>query len=111
MLQRAIEQQPGLEVVSEVTDLAALALVVDEMAPEWLIVSLEADGQVPGLVHDLLMRQPSLHILALGMRAGQARVKWLAPHEEIWDDVSLYEVIQILRRALPVAMPLPRSLG
>jgi DNA-binding NarL/FixJ family response regulator len=100
MLRRAIENVSDLQVVSEVTDLRSLVTVIEQTAPDWVVVSLDGNGRVPGMVDDLLALRPSLHILALSSDGSQTRVRWYAPHEQALGDVSLHDLIQVLREGL-----------
>jgi DNA-binding NarL/FixJ family response regulator len=97
MLRRAIENVSDLEVVSEVGDLHSLTQAIEQTAPDWIVVSLDPNGRVPAIVDNVLALRPSLHVLALSVDGSQTRVRWFAPHEEALGDVSLNDLIEVLR--------------
>ena len=102
MLKRVIEKTPDLQVVSEIADLARLSSTIAETEAEWVIVSLPPDGNMPELVDSALAAHSSVRFLAMATDGSQVRIKWLESHEEPMGDVSLNELIAVLRRHRPV---------
>lgn len=119
MLRRAIARSPYLQVVGEVTDRANLSSRVEETDAQWVIVSLLPDGGIPETAETLLMENPSVAILAVAPDGSQLRVGWTEPcekaiavapdgspvklrwtetHEKLLEDLSLEELITVLRK-------------
>jgi DNA-binding NarL/FixJ family response regulator len=101
MLRRAISKSPGLEVVGQVADLASLPSAVERFGAQWVIMSLQSEATLPEVVGRLLAAHPSLHILALAPDGSQVRLEWMEPHEKIFDQLSLNELVATLRSGRP----------
>lgn len=101
MLKRVIEKTPDLQVVDEVTNLARLPSAISQTDAQWVIMSLPLDGEIPGVVKSWLIAHPSVRILAMATDGSQVRIKWLESHEEALDDLSLDELIAVLRTQSP----------
>ena len=105
MLKRVIEKTPDLQVVGEIADLARLSSTIAKTEAEWVIVSLPPDGKIPETVESSLTTHPSVRVLAVATDGSQVRIKWLESHEEPLGDVSLNELIAVLRRHHPAQKP------
>lgn len=101
MLERAIKKTPGLQVVGEMTDPDRLQPLLDETGAHWVIVSLAPDGRLPDTVDTLLAAHRSVRILAVACDGSQAKVKGRGDREQVLDDLSLEELVAILRGCLP----------
>jgi hypothetical protein len=101
MLRRAISKSPGLEVVAQVADLASLPAAVERFGAQGVIMSLRPEAKIPEVVSGLLAAHPSLLVLALAADGSQARLEWMEPHEEIFDQLSLDELVATLRSGRP----------
>jgi hypothetical protein len=101
MLRRAISKSPGLEVVDQVADLANLPSAVERASAQWVIISLRPEGKMPEVVSHLLATHPSLLVLALAADGSHARLEWMEPHEEIFDQLSLDELVATLHSGPP----------
>jgi DNA-binding NarL/FixJ family response regulator len=101
MLKRVIEKTPDLQVVDEVADLTRLSPAIAHTDAQWVIMSLPLDGEIPEVVRSLLIAHPSVRILAMATDGSQVRIKWLESHEEALDDLSLDELIAVLRTQSP----------
>ncbi len=96
MLQRVMQQTPGIEVVGEVTELSALREAVLETGAHWIIVALSDDGQLPEMIEPLLVEFPSLCVLAVANDGSRAEVKWAEIHQESLANLSLTQMIGLL---------------
>src|SRR5437867_13262877 len=76
MLQRVMQNTPGIEVVGEVTEQAALRAAIMETGAHWLIVSLTADGGLPAVIEPLLGEFPSLCVLGVAEDGSHAEIRW-----------------------------------
>src|SRR5436305_2091466 len=76
MLQRVMQNTPGIEVVGEVTELSALREALAETGANWVIVSLSPAGRLPDVVEPLLVEFPSLCVLGVADDGSHAEVRW-----------------------------------
>lgn len=100
MLQRVVDKQPDLQVVSEVSDWAELPSTIERTEAQWVILPLLADGKMPAIVDSLLSTSPTLHILAVAMDGSRIKMKCGASEEEWLNNLSLDALIALLRRRL-----------
>lgn len=119
LLSRAIVRSPHLQVVATVDSSTNLASVVEQTDAEWVIISLLPDGQLPGRAWALLSAQPSVSVLAVMPDGSRVKMGWTEPYEKMvavaadgspvklrWteihemflNDLSLDELITILRK-------------
>jgi hypothetical protein len=101
MLRRAISKSPGLEVVGQVADLASLPSAVERFGAQWVIMSVQPETSLPEVVSRLLAVHPSLLVLALAADGSQVRLEWMEPHEKIFGQLSLNELVATLRSGRP----------
>jgi hypothetical protein len=119
MLKRVIQKTPDLKVIGEISDLARLASTIAETGAEWVVVSLPPSGRIPETVESSLTAHPSVRVLAVAPDGSQVKMMWVEPRETAvavaadgsqiemhWtesrekdlDDVSMDELIAILRK-------------
>jgi hypothetical protein len=117
MLKRAIAKSPHLRVVGEVTDGRHLPSMVGKPDAQWVIVSLQPDGDIPDVAETLLIENPSVTVLAVASDGSQIRmgwaqlyeraiavasdgspvkVNWTETHDRLLEDLSLAELITVL---------------
>jgi len=96
MLKRIIFKADKLEVVREVTDQKELPSVIEHTNPEWVIVSLSFDDDVPAWVDGFMANHPSVRFMALATDGSKIKMKWLEVHEQELDGLSLNDLIHIL---------------
>jgi len=122
MLKRVIAKTPGLQLVDEITDLASLSSTIERTGAQWMVVSYPPNGKLPEAVESSLAAHPSVRVLALATDGSQVKMKWVEPREtavavaadasqvkmnwvesreKILDDLSLDELIAILREDGP----------
>jgi DNA-binding NarL/FixJ family response regulator len=77
MLGRALRRVPGLEILGETTDVARLASMLNQMDPQWVVVSLLPNGKIPSVLQSLLQDHPSTGIVGLAADGSQAKI-WCA---------------------------------
>jgi DNA-binding NarL/FixJ family response regulator len=97
MLRRALAHAPGLWVVGEIADLGRLSSAIEQTGAQWVIVSLPQDGKMPEATESLLAVHPSVRFLAVTTDGSQIKLKWTESHEQTLDDLSLDELIELLR--------------
>ena len=68
-----ITDQPDIEVVAEIRDESDIPRIVEETAPEFLIIALDSPDCQPTLCDSLLRSHPELKIVALS-EIGRAHV-------------------------------------
>lgn len=101
MLKHVIEKSPELRIVGEVADLKRSKVFLKEAQADWVIVSLDPDGEIPNGVESLLAEHPSVCVLAVAKDASCVRVAWREHHEDRLDGLSLVEFLTILHRRSP----------
>lgn len=97
MLKRVISKTAGLEIVSDIDDLAEFPETVKQIEADWAIVLLPPDEGVPDLVEQVINEQPSMRFLLMGVDGSHARIKWNEPHEVPLDKKNLQELLALLR--------------
>jgi two-component SAPR family response regulator len=97
MLKRVISKTAGLEIVSDLDDLAEFPKTVKKIEADWAIVLLPPDEGVPDLVEQVINEQPSMRFLLMGVDGSHARIKWNEPHEVPLDKKNLQELLALLR--------------
>jgi DNA-binding NarL/FixJ family response regulator len=97
MLKRVINKTPGLEIVSEVDELAELPDTLRRTEADWAIVLLDPDEGIPKLVEQIISEQTSMRFLLMGVDGSHARMMWNEPHEVPLDEKNLLELLAILR--------------
>lgn len=96
MLKRILFKSDHIDVVREVTDQRELPSVLENTHPEWVILSLSFDNDVPAWVDNLIASHPSVRFMALAADGSKVKMKWLEVHEHELDEASLNDLIQIL---------------
>jgi DNA-binding NarL/FixJ family response regulator len=97
MLHRVIEKAPDLDVAGQTTDLTALPSLIEQTNAHWVIVPLLPDDAVPSEVESLLVQDPSVRVLAVAVDGSRLVAKWMESNEKQLDDISLQELLTILR--------------
>jgi DNA-binding NarL/FixJ family response regulator len=97
MLKRVISKAEGLEIVSDLDDLAEFPEAVKRMEADWAIVLLPPDEGIPDLVEQVINEQPSMRFLLMGVDGSHARIKWNEPHEVPLDKKNLQELLALLQ--------------
>ena len=98
MLKRVLDQEAGLLVINEVTDQDELAGKIEQTDADWALVSLLPNDGMPEIAESLLAARPSLGIVALSLDGGTIRIKRAAGEDEQLDDLTLDELITLLRK-------------
>ena len=97
MLERVLAKVDDLEIAGQAMNLAELLWLVEQMEPEWVIVSLTDHGNIPGTVKSLLNRYPAVYILGIALDGSQVRVNQIGfPDDFVLANLSLEELINIL---------------
>lgn len=129
MLRHAILKSPYLRLVGEVCNGRELSSMVEEKDPQWVIMSLSPDGELPDTAERLWMAEPSISILAVASDGSQVKMGWKQPyqtsadggtngnrmrfgwtesHEVFLEDLSLEGLIFVLRQG-PLWEPIPKD--
>lgn len=96
MLKRILFKSENLEVVREVTDQKELPSALEHSKPEWVIVSLSFDNDIPSWVDNYMSVHPSVRFMAVAMDGSKVKMKWLEVHEQELNGLSLSDLIHIL---------------
>lgn len=98
MLKKAINKTPGLELVSNIENLADFPNVLRQVKADWAIVLLPPDERVPELVAKAINEHQSMRFLLMGVDGSHARMMWNEPHEVALDKKNLQELLGLLRQ-------------
>lgn len=122
MLRRAIDRSPYVHIVGEVQDGTRLLSMVQRKEAQWVIMSLQSGGKLPEAAGMLLATQPSVSILGItpdgsrvkmgwneprdetiaeGSDGRPIELKWVEPREAVLEDLTLDELIGVLREKAP----------
>lgn len=96
MLKHAIDKNPSLHTVGQVADLARLLWLIEQTDPEWVIVSLSPDGNMPEAADQVLQQHSTVRILGMTIDGSQAKVKCVPSREKSLGHLSLRELIAVL---------------
>ena len=102
MLERALTDIPGVSIVGEITDWARLPAAIKQTEAQWVIVSLPSGEPMPEAADALLARHPAIRMLNMATDGGHVTLKWLEPHEQSIDELSMEELITLFRSADPM---------
>jgi hypothetical protein len=122
MLRHAIDRSPHLHIVGEAKNRMDLWSLVRRNEVEWVIMSLQPGSKLPKAAGRLLAAQPAVSILGItsdGSRVhmgwrepreetiaeasddGPIDLSWVEPHEVVLEDLTLEELIGVLRGKAP----------
>jgi chemotaxis response regulator CheB len=96
MLKRILFKSDSLEVVREVVDQKELPSIIEHTQPEWVILSLSFDNDIPAWVDGYMASHPSVRFLALAADGSRIKMKWLEVHEQELDGLSLNDLLKVL---------------
>jgi DNA-binding NarL/FixJ family response regulator len=96
MLKQVLEKAPGLEVVGETEQTDEIIDLVEKIHPNWVIVSLPPNDEIPQSLIELLTKEPMMAVMAISDDATRFKVKWPDQPEAIFAGVSLETMISIL---------------
>lgn len=99
LLKHVFAKIPDLQVVGETTEknLPNLSGLIKQTKPDWVLVTLLPNDKLPEGAHNLLRDHPSLAVFALAADGSHAKMKWENFKERILMDISLEELIWVLR--------------
>lgn len=97
MLRRIIDQTSDLELLREITDQRELPAVIENSDPQWVILSLPYDNEIPPWVDSYITQHPSVRFMAIASDASKIKVKWLEIHEQELDGITLHELLRVLQ--------------
>lgn len=106
MLKQALEKDPRLQIVGEVAKPFDLPQAIQQTRPDWVIVSLPADGNLPPAIETFLSAHPAVRFLAVAIDGSHVKAKWVEPHETTLDGLSLDELRAVLHETHPGAVQL-----
>ncbi len=98
MLKRVIDKTDELKVVREVTQPGDLHSAMRETETEWVILSLPPGGVVPESIQSLVNTYPSVRFMTVAADGSEVKVRWLEPLSRDLTNLSLGDLISILRK-------------
>jgi hypothetical protein len=96
LLLAVIHKAEHLAVVKDIPSNDKLPAALEAVEADWLLVSLPSDKELPDWVDQHMSRHPLVRCLAVSTSSGRVILRWLEPHEEAIDNLSLDELLQIL---------------
>lgn len=100
MVEEAVRDQMGMEVVAASVDLSHFEEEVARARPEFAIVGLERD-ELPDECRDFLDERARVKVLGIGSSNGNAYLYKLRPERSSLGDVSPSDVVAAIRAASP----------
>jgi hypothetical protein len=97
MLKRIIHNTSDLQLLEEIVDQRELPAVIENSHPEWVILSLPYDNEIPAWVESYIAEHPSVRFMAIASDGSKIKVKWLETHEQELDGISLHDLLHILQ--------------
>jgi DNA-binding NarL/FixJ family response regulator len=101
MLIRVIEKTPDFRAIVLNSGLTQLPELLERTEAQWVIVSLRPDGEIPEYVEQLLNEHPMTRFLAMAADGSELKMKWVVPHEQELENLSLNGLIEALRARAP----------
>ena len=100
MLHHALNKAEQLQIVDEVSDHEGLSLSIEKFEPEWVIVPLPYSNSMRDWIEACITGHPAVGFVFLSPHQNQIRMRWQTSCEEVFSDLSLKELIQILEKDL-----------
>lgn len=97
-LKRVIDKSASLHLAAMVDDPHRLLEVIEETDAEWVILPLMDNGKLNNNVDELLRAHPKTRFLAISPDVSLLKVRSLEPHDEEFMEISLDELVAVLRR-------------
>ena len=72
----ALADQPGIEIVGEVSDEAEIAQQVQTTSPDLLVIALDQSERRPAICDRILREHPELRIIAVASREDRTLYFW-----------------------------------
>lgn len=96
MLKRIIHKSDHLALLDEVTDQNDLPTAIEKSSPEWVILSLSYNDDIPAWVDGYMADHPSVRFIAMAIDGSKIKMKWLEIHEQELNGLSLNDLLHIL---------------
>lgn len=97
LLSYAIEKTPDLQVVGKVSNISKLYSFVEQSKPNWVIISLPYNGNIPKIIAKFLNLHPSIAVLAVSRDGTHIKIKRAASREREIVNISLEELLILLK--------------
>lgn len=75
-LHEAIGEEPDFEVLGDIGDEEAIAIVADRLKPDCLIIALDRPGAPPEVCRQVLGSNPAIVVIALGKGPEMLAIYW-----------------------------------
>jgi hypothetical protein len=99
ILKRAIEKDNDLQVVAEVDDYKKIPPVIDNVDPNWIVLTLPPKESIPNVINTMLRDKPDLRCLVMAPDGSRVRMKWIETHDISLSEKNLEELLTILRES------------
>ncbi len=93
MLSRLFSRSSSINVIGEVTKTNNLPLVVGQLHPDWVVVTLGSNGSFPWIVNRIMEKEPHIGVIAVSEDGDQARARIKS---ETYDSLALSDLINLL---------------
>jgi len=97
LLSYAIEKTPDLQVVGKVSNISKLYSFVEQSKPNWVIISLPYNGNIPKIIAKFLNLHPSIAVMAVSQDGTHIKIKRAASREREIVNISLEELLILLK--------------
>jgi DNA-binding NarL/FixJ family response regulator len=98
LILETLADQPGIEVVGEITDEVEIPERVHQILPDFLVIALDEPGRRPDICETILRAHPEMHILAVASGQNRTICYW-ASFDIHSDDIEPSEagILNVLR--------------
>ena len=100
MLHRVIDKADHLEVVQELPNHEELPYAIEQLDPEYVILSVPDNGNEQNWINTCMADHPSMRFVFLSPESSTIKLKWQTGYEEDLTNLSLKGFIDILEKDL-----------
>lgn len=97
ILKSAFQKYPDLQIVGESRDTNDLLDQITEFKANWVVVSLQPNGEFPDSMQRILNHFPNLGIMAISSDGSQAKARCGDVYEKDLTHLSLNELVAMFR--------------
>jgi len=76
LIAETISDQPDIEIVGNVEEESELASAVERTLPDFLIVALGKQNQLPAACHSILQKHPDMKVIAIAADRNSSMFYW-----------------------------------
>jgi hypothetical protein len=97
MLKKILAKAQDIEIVQELHHLEYMPAELDRLQPDWLVILLSLAEEMPAWVDEYITAHAFVGVVVLASDSSWIRLNWAQVLERDLDDLSLGELMHILR--------------